>query len=197
MSARARQAWIPASRALAGSGARHPSKRFKFAPLDAGYQPARVEAGLYQWWVDNQLFEPETTTSRQCQWRHRQGLRSGSAQPEVEVPTEPGQFTMMLPPPNVTGALHLGHALTVTIQDTLARWHRMRGGRVLWLPGTDHAGIATQTVVERWVSRRRRFPLDGDATVWRHTSRRPNVSYDAPLRAPFRGHVPTIIAEYT
>ena len=56
---------------------------------------------------------------------------------------------MILPPPNVTGVLHVGHALTVALQDSLARWHRMRGDRVLWVPGLDHAGIATQSVVEK------------------------------------------------
>lgn len=56
---------------------------------------------------------------------------------------------MLLPPPNVTGALHIGHALTVTVQDALARWRRMRGQHVVWVPGLDHAGIATQTVVEK------------------------------------------------
>ena len=58
-------------------------------------------------------------------------------------------FTIMIPPPNVTGSLHMGHALTFTIQDTLIRWRRMQGRDVLWQPGTDHAGIATQMVVER------------------------------------------------
>lgn len=56
---------------------------------------------------------------------------------------------MVIPPPNVTGALHIGHALTNSVEDFLARWHRMHGARVLWVPGTDHAGIATQSVVER------------------------------------------------
>ena len=56
---------------------------------------------------------------------------------------------MMLPPPNVTGTLHIGHALTCSIQDTIARWRRMKGYNVRWLPGTDHAGIATQVVVEK------------------------------------------------
>ena len=55
----------------------------------------------------------------------------------------------MIPPPNVTGSLHMGHALTFTVQDTLVRWQRMKGRDVLWQPGTDHAGIATQMVVER------------------------------------------------
>eukprot|EP01126_Amoeba_proteus_P064668 TRINITY_DN9079_c0_g1_i18.p1 TRINITY_DN9079_c0_g1~~TRINITY_DN9079_c0_g1_i18.p1 ORF type:complete len:428 (-),score=89.51 TRINITY_DN9079_c0_g1_i18:71-1303(-) len=58
-------------------------------------------------------------------------------------------FSMVLPPPNVTGSLHLGHALTATVQDVLVRWHRMKGYNCLWIPGTDHAGIATQTVVEK------------------------------------------------
>ena len=58
-------------------------------------------------------------------------------------------YTIVIPPPNVTGALHMGHALTVTLQDMLIRWRRMQGKRTLWLPGTDHAGIATQMVVER------------------------------------------------
>ena len=56
---------------------------------------------------------------------------------------------MVIPPPNVTGSLHIGHALNNTLQDILARYHRMKGQAVLWLPGTDHAGIATQMVVER------------------------------------------------
>lgn len=60
---------------------------------------------------------------------------------------------MILPPPNVTGALHLGHALTITIQDALARWHRMQGHDVRWIPGLDHAGIATQTIVEKHLLR--------------------------------------------
>ncbi len=58
-------------------------------------------------------------------------------------------FCIVLPPPNVTGSLHLGHALTATLQDVLCRWKRMSGFNVLWLPGTDHAGIATQMVVEK------------------------------------------------
>ena len=59
------------------------------------------------------------------------------------------QHTIMLPPPNVTGALHMGHCLNGTVQDLLHRWRRMQGFKALWMPGTDHAGIATQAVVER------------------------------------------------
>src|SRR2546430_9678826 len=58
-------------------------------------------------------------------------------------------YTIVIPPPNVTGALHLGHALNNTLQDVLIRWRRMQGYNTLWMPGTDHAGIATQAVVER------------------------------------------------
>jgi len=66
-----------------------------------------------------------------------------AAAPESE------KFIMVIPPPNVTGTLHIGHALTCSIEDVLARWHRMSGHHVMWVPGTDHAGIATQSVVER------------------------------------------------
>lgn len=62
---------------------------------------------------------------------------------------------MVMPPPNVTGSLHLGHALMASIEDCLARWHRMCGKQVLWVPGTDHAGIATQVVVEKKIMRER------------------------------------------
>src|SRR2546422_634888 len=60
-------------------------------------------------------------------------------------------FTIVIPPPNVTGALHMGHALNNTLQDVLTRWRRMQGYNALWMPGTDHAGIATQAVVERLI----------------------------------------------
>jgi valyl-tRNA synthetase len=71
----------------------------------------------------------------------------GWAQADAESDKPP--FTVMIPPPNVTGSLHMGHALTLTIQDSIVRWKRMSGFNTLWLPGTDHAGIATQMVVER------------------------------------------------
>ena len=78
-------------------------------------------------------------------------MRAGSGQ--GRSPAIPNSnatpYTIMIPPPNVTGSLHMGHALTFTVQDTLIRWRRMQGRDVLWQPGTDHAGIATQMVVER------------------------------------------------
>ncbi|MBX5480294.1 MAG: valine--tRNA ligase [Myxococcaceae bacterium] len=88
------------------------------------YDPTEVERRWYPIWMERQYFRAEPSSARP-------------------------PFCIVLPPPNVTGSLHLGHALTATIQDLLCRWKRMSGYNVLWLPGTDHAGIATQMVVER------------------------------------------------
>ena len=71
----------------------------------------------------------------------------------AEDASERPPFSIVIPPPNVTGSLHMGHALTLTIEDIMIRWHRMRGDNTLWMPGTDHAGIATQMVVERQLQR--------------------------------------------
>jgi valyl-tRNA synthetase len=92
--------------------------------LDKTYNPSEIEPRLYQGW--------ERTGAFACD-------PNSNAAP----------YTIMIPPPNVTGSLHMGHALTFTVQDTLIRWRRMQGRDVLWQPGTDHAGIATQMVVER------------------------------------------------
>ncbi|KAJ2237758.1 hypothetical protein IWW45_000643 [Coemansia sp. RSA 485] len=92
------------------------------------YQPEIVESDWYSWWQKEGLFKPtEKSDSKKKQ------------------PT----FSMLLPPPNVTGVLHIGHALTLTIQDSIARWNRMHGRIVNWVPGTDHAGISMQSVVEK------------------------------------------------
>jgi len=88
-------------------------------------------------------FDPKTAEPR----LYRQWEESGAFAPNDD-PSAPA-FSMAIPPPNITGALHIGHALNCTLQDVLARFARMRGAAVLWLPGTDHAGIATQMVVER------------------------------------------------
>ncbi len=90
------------------------------------YEPKDCEGRWYPYWEQQRYFTPETNLD-----------------PQAPV------FTMVIPPPNVTGYLHMGHALNHTLQDVLARWRRMSGDRVLWLPGTDHAGIATQMVVEK------------------------------------------------
>uniref|UniRef100_A0A8B9RRL8 valine--tRNA ligase n=1 Tax=Accipiter nisus TaxID=211598 RepID=A0A8B9RRL8_9AVES len=104
-------------------------------PLPESYSPQYVEAAWYSWWERQGFFKPEY------------GVSAG--------PNPRGVFMMCVPPPNVTGSLHLGHALTSAIQDSLARWHRMRGATTLWNPGCDHAGIATQVVVERRLWRQR------------------------------------------
>ena len=96
--------------------------------LEKTFDPKTLEPQLYARWEDSGAFSPD------------QALK---ADPQARP------FCMVIPPPNVTGSLHIGHALNQTLQDVLARYHRMRGEAVLWLPGSDHAGIATQMVVER------------------------------------------------
>src|SRR5262249_15014666 len=92
-------------------------------------------------------YDPQTTEQRIYQWWER----SGYFRPRPNPMRPP--FVLSMPPPNVTGALHLGHALTASIEDIMVRYHRMRGEETLWVPGEDHAGIATQTVVERQLAR--------------------------------------------
>jgi valyl-tRNA synthetase len=92
--------------------------------LEKVYDPRAVEKKWSEWWIEKGLFTPAR---------------------ETEKPS----FTMVIPPPNITGSLHLGHALNNTLQDIMARYRRMTGYNVLWLPGIDHAGIATQNVVEK------------------------------------------------
>lgn len=104
------------------------------AELPTQYDPAAVEVPTYQRWLQAGFFHAD-----------EKKVLSGERRP----------FSIVLPPPNVTGNLHIGHALDHTLMDVLARWHRMSGDEVLWLPGMDHAGIATQTVVER------RLAVDG------------------------------------
>jgi valyl-tRNA synthetase len=92
------------------------------------YDPQKTDARWYQVWVERGYFRAA-----------------------VEAPGEP--FCIVIPPPNITGSLHMGHALNTTLQDILVRWKRMDGYNTLWLPGTDHAGIATQWVVEQQLAR--------------------------------------------
>ena len=92
-------------------------------------------------------FDPKAAEPRHyAQWE-----ASGLFAPRERAATDGAAdaYSIVIPPPNVTGSLHIGHALNNTLQDILARYHRMKGEAVLWLPGTDHAGIATQMVVER------------------------------------------------
>lgn len=92
--------------------------------LGKSYDPKPIEDKWYAWWIEHRLFEGNADTDR-------------------------NPFSIVIPPPNVTGSLHMGHALNNTLQDIQCRYKRMNGYDVLWLPGTDHAGIATQNVVER------------------------------------------------
>jgi valyl-tRNA synthetase len=91
--------------------------------MSKAYQPGRIEEKWYDFWLDRGYFTPKIDCGRK-------------------------PFVITMPPPNVTGDLHLGHALTTSLEDIMTRWHRMRGEPTLWLPGTDHAGIATQVLVE-------------------------------------------------
>ncbi|RPH75368.1 MAG: valine--tRNA ligase, partial [Nitrospiraceae bacterium] len=91
----------------------------------------------------DKTYDPKAVEARWSHVWNQQGYFHAS-------PTHPGQpYCIVIPPPNVTGSLHVGHALNHSIQDILIRWRRMQGHNVLWLPGTDHAGIATQNVVEK------------------------------------------------
>src|SRR5438132_11868271 len=94
-------------------------------------------------------FEPAAIESRWGPWWEQRGLSKAGYRGTGEGRAGEPAFSIQLPPPNVTGTLHMGHAFNQTIMDSLTRYHRMRGFNTLWLPGTDHAGIATQIVVER------------------------------------------------
>lgn len=111
-------------------------------PLDdefhKAYLPKVVESAWYSFWEDQELFKPRTE-------------KDGSLKPK-------GKYVIAMPPPNVTGRLHIGHALALSLEDTLIRWHRMRQFSTLYIPGCDHAGIATQAVVEKQLAR---HPKDG------------------------------------
>ena len=96
------------------------------------YEPQLFENQIYKWWEDAGCFKPDSKQSQE-------EAKSNGREP----------YVLPMPPPNVTGRLHMGHAIFVALQDVLARFHRMRGRPVLWLPGTDHAGIATQLQVEK------------------------------------------------
>ena len=92
-------------------------------------------------------YEPRETEDRVYHFWESRGYLKGVRQPGKQP------FTITMPPPNVTGELHIGHALTDTVEDILIRWHRMLGDPTLWLPGIDHAGIATQTAVEKHIAK--------------------------------------------
>ena len=101
-----------------------PSKRTEYLQQTTRFEPAAVEARWMKHWLDEHLFHAEPDPARPA-------------------------YSIVIPPPNITGVLHMGHALNDTIQDVLTRYHRMLGENACWLVGTDHAGIATQNVVEK------------------------------------------------
>lgn len=105
--------------------------------LPSAYNPVYVEAAWYEWWEKMGFFKPE------CADKY---FKNTTSKPREK-------FVMAMPPPNVTGTLHLGHALMCSVEDALTRWHRMLGHETLWCPGFDHAGIATQVVVEKKLKR--------------------------------------------
>lgn len=120
--------------------------------LEKTYNPNEVEQRWGSYWMEHQLFQPDLDNHSQS-------------------------FCLVIPPPNVTGSLHIGHALNTTIQDIIVRWRRMQGLKTLWVPGTDHAGIATQNVVERQLAQegQSREDLGRSAFIeriwkWRHQS---------------------------
>ncbi len=110
--------------------------------MDKTYTPSEIETRWYQQWEDAGYFKGDETSDKP-------------------------PYSIMIPPPNVTGVLHMGHGLTMTIQDILTRYHRMKGYNTLWQPGTDHAGIATQMVVERQLNAegKTRHDLGRDAFI--------------------------------
>ena len=96
--------------------------------MSKGYNPQEIEDKYYKIWEERGYFEIDGNK---------------------DIVVDDKKFAIMMPPPNVTGSLHIGHALTFTLQDIITRYKRMSGYKTLWQPGTDHAGIATQNVVEK------------------------------------------------
>lgn len=92
--------------------------------LNKAYDPEDVEMRWYRRWESDGLFAASDSSTRKS-------------------------YSIVIPPPNVTGVLHMGHALNITLQDIMCRYRKLKGDNVLWMPGTDHAGIATQNVVEK------------------------------------------------
>jgi valyl-tRNA synthetase len=120
------------------------------AEIPTQYDPAATEREWYERWLAADAFTARAARS----------VRAGG---------DRDPFTIVMPPPNVTAVLHVGHGLNNTVQDVITRWRRMRGDETLWLPGTDHAGIATQNIVEKQLARegKTRFDLGRDAFIAR------------------------------
>ena len=138
--------------------------------LSKSYEPKLVEEKWYQFWEDNHFFRADANSKKPS-------------------------YCIVIPPPNVTGVLHMGHALVDTLQDILIRWKRMCGFEALWVPGTDHAGIATQTVVERHLmattgKRRKDFSREeflAHVWDWKEKARRRSSASSKDSAAPATG----------
>jgi tRNA synthetases class I (I, L, M and V) len=115
------------------------------------YDPSSFENDIYTWWEQSGCFQPDAQNLNRKSSNSVVGPTSETTTIATTSTTgkEKPPYVLPMPPPNVTGRLHMGHAIFVALQDVLARFHRMRGRPVLWLPGTDHAGIATQLQVEK------------------------------------------------
>ena len=103
--------------------------------MDSKYNPTEIEARWYQYWLDNKLFHSEVPNDNDA--NDANDANGGKQEP----------YTIVIPPPNVTGVLHMGHVLNETIQDILVRRARLEGKNACWVPGTDHASIATEAKV--------------------------------------------------
>ncbi len=121
--------------------------------LPAQYDPGQTERAIYERWVGSGLFNAD---------EKRSNRNGGDRQP----------FVIVMPPPNVTAVLHMGHGLNNTVQDVVIRWRRMKGDEALWIPGTDHAGIATQNIIEKQLAAegKSRSELGREAFVARTTA---------------------------
>lgn len=152
----AKQAKAKQAQPAAAAESKPKKEKVKKTNAVDAYDPKTIEAGLYEEWENAGYFKPEFT-------------KDGKIKPA-------GKFVIPIPPPNVTGALHMGHALTNALQDTMIRHARMKGKTTAWIPGMDHAGISTQSVVEKrlWNEERKtRHDLGREAMVekiwqWKH-----------------------------
>ena len=122
--------------------------------LPAQYDAGATERALYQQWEAAGVFHADAA----------QSTRSGGSR---------APYVIVIPPPNVTAILHVGHGLNNTVQDVIIRWRRMAGDEALWVPGTDHAGIATQNIIEKQLAAegKTKFDLGREAFVGAHHQR--------------------------
>lgn len=114
----------------------------KAIELEKAYNPKDFEDRIYNEWEKNGYFKPASDKESPV---HENFEKCGCG----KCGGKTGVYSVVIPPPNVTGVLHMGHGLNNTLQDIVVRYHRMKGDNTLWVTGTDHAGIATQNVVER------------------------------------------------